>query len=52
MEETAPMEEDSLADQVRMELSEIDSLDITEHAQRFEELHQKLQQALSTIDGL
>ena len=52
MENNESTQENTLADEVRSELSEIDSLDITEHAQRFENLHQKLQQALTTIDGL
>lgn len=52
MENNEIAEENTLADEVRSELSEIDSLDISEHAERFENLHQKLQQALTTIDGL
>lgn len=52
MENNVIAEENTLADEVRSELSEIDTLDITEHAERFETLHQKLQQALTTIDGL
>ena len=42
----------SLVDEVNSELSEIDASDLTEHAARFEALHGKLQEALSTIDGL
>ena len=42
----------SLVDEVKSELSEIDASDLTEHAARFEALHGKLQEALSTIDGL
>ena len=42
----------SLVDEVKGELSEIDASDLTEHAARFEALHGKLQEALSTIDGL
>lgn len=42
----------SLVDEVKMELSEIDSLEVTEHDQRYEALHQKLNQALTSIDGL
>ncbi len=52
MENNDISQESTLADEVRSELSEIDSLDITEHAQRFEQLHQKLHEALTTIDGL
>ena len=44
--------EQSLVEEVRAELEEIDAMDVTHHAQRFEVLHQKLNQALSTIDGL
>ena len=52
MEKSENAQESTLADEVRSELSEIDSLDITEHAERFENLHQKLHGALTTIDGL
>lgn len=43
---------ESLVEQVRDELVEIDSMNINDHAQRFEELHGRLTQALSSIDGL
>lgn len=52
MDDSEKMQESTLADEVRSELSEIDSLDISEHAERFENLHQKLHEALTTIDGL
>jgi hypothetical protein len=42
----------TLVDDVKAELSEIDSSDLSEHSVRFEALHGKLQEALSTIDGL
>lgn len=42
----------SLVDGVRAELEEIDASDLTEHAARFEALHDKLSQALNSIDGL
>jgi hypothetical protein len=42
----------TLVDDVKSELSEIDSSDLSEHSARFEALHGKLQEALSTIDGL
>jgi len=42
----------TLVDDVKTELSEIDSSDLSEHSARFEALHGKLQEALSTIDGL
>lgn len=41
-----------LVDDVKAELREIDSSDLSEHSARFESLHGKLQEALSTIDGL
>jgi hypothetical protein len=37
---------------VKAELGEIDASDLSEHSARFEALHGKLQEALSTIDGL
>ena len=42
----------TLVDDIMAELSEIDSSDLSEHSARFEALHGKLQEALSTIDGL
>ena len=42
----------TLVDEVKVELNDIDSSDLTEHSARFEALHGKLQEALSTIDGL
>lgn len=42
----------NIVDEVKMELSEIDSLEVSEHGQRYEALAQKLQQALTSIDGL
>ena len=41
-----------LVEQVKIELNDIDSSDLTEHSARFEALHGKLQEALSSIDGL
>lgn len=43
---------ESLVGEIRNELVEIDSLQINDHAQRFEDLHTKLATALSSIDGL
>jgi hypothetical protein len=37
---------------LRNELQEIDEMEVGDHAQRFEALHQKLNQALSSIDGM
>jgi len=42
----------TLVDEVKAELNDIDSSDLSEHSARFEALHGKLQEALSTIDGL
>jgi hypothetical protein len=50
--ENASSLEVTLVDDVKAELSEIDSSDLSEHSARFEVLHGKLQEALSTIDGL
>lgn len=43
---------ESLVAEVRAELSEIDSMEVSDHAARFEELHHKLNTALSSIDGM
>jgi hypothetical protein len=45
-------QEVNIVDEVNLELSEIDSLEVTEHGQHYEALHQKLNQALTSIDGL
>jgi hypothetical protein len=37
---------------LRAELQEIDAMQVSDHAERFETLHQKLNQALSSIDGM
>lgn len=42
-------QEVNIVDEVKLELSEIDSLEVSEHGQRYEVLAQKLQQALSLI---
>ena len=44
--------ESTIVDAVKSELSEIDGTDVSEHAQRYEALHSKLQETLSGIDGL
>jgi hypothetical protein len=44
--------EPSLVEDVKIELSDIDNSDLTEHAARFDALHGKLQEALNSIDGL
>ena len=45
-------QEVNIVDEVKLELSEIDSLDVADHGQRYEAIHQKLNQALTSIDGL
>lgn len=43
---------ESFVEELRNELQEIDAMEVGDHAQRFEALHQKLNQAMSSIDGL
>ena len=43
---------ESLVEELRNELQEIDAMEVGDHAVRFEALHHKLNQALSSIDGL
>lgn len=45
-------QEVSLVHEVRSELEDIESSDLSEHAARFEALHEKLQQSLKSIDNL
>ena len=45
-------QEVNIVDEVKLELSEIVSLEVAEHGQRYEALHHKLNQALTSIDGL
>jgi hypothetical protein len=42
----------NLVQEVRNELEEIDASDLTEHSERFEALHEKLQESLKSIDNL
>lgn len=42
----------TLVNNVKQELSEIDASELSEHADRYEILHQKLQETLSEIDSL
>ena len=48
----SPTSENNLVEEVKIELNDIDTSDLTEHSARFEALHGKLQEALDTIDGL
>jgi len=43
---------ENLVEEVRSELVEIDAMQINDHGDRYEHLHQKLSTALSSIDGL
>jgi hypothetical protein len=43
---------ETFVEELRNELQEIDAMEVGDHSQRFEALHQKLNQALSSIDGL
>ena len=45
-------EELNLVQNVREELEEIEVSDISEHAARFEALHEQLQESLKSIDNL
>jgi hypothetical protein len=47
-----PFNCESFVEDLRGELQEIDAMEVGDHAQRFEALHQKLNQALSSIDGM
>lgn len=50
--EQSQSSEVNLVEEVKIELSDLDNSDLTEHAARFEALHGKLQEVLNTIDGL
>jgi hypothetical protein len=43
---------ETFVEDLRGELQEIDAMEVGDHAKRFEALHQKLNQALSSIDGM
>lgn len=43
---------EAFVEDLRAELQEIDAMQVGDHAERFETLHQKLNQALSSIDGM
>ena len=47
-----PFNGESFVEDLRGELQEIDAMEVGDHAQRFEALHQKLNEALSSIDGM
>ena len=49
---TESLAEPAIVEEVKSELDDIDATDVSEHAQRYEALHQKLQETLSGIDGL
>jgi hypothetical protein len=52
MENNNQINGESLVEESRSELQEIDAMQVSDHAERFEALHQRLNQALSSIDGL
>jgi len=52
MESNNQINGESLVEDLRSELQEIDAMEVGDHAARFEALHQRLNQALSSIDGL
>lgn len=52
MENNNEIQGESLVAELRAELQEIDAMKVGDHAERFEALHQRLNQALSYIDGL
>jgi hypothetical protein len=52
MEENNQVNGESLVEELRSELHEIDAMEVGDHAARYEALHQRLNQALSSIDGL
>ena len=52
MENNNQVNGESLVEELRTELQEIDAMKVGDHAARFEALHQRLNQALSSIDGL
>ena len=43
---------ENLVEEIRSELVEIDAMEVNDHGPRYEQLHQKLSTALSSIDGL
>lgn len=52
MENINQVNGESLVEELRTELQEIDSMEVGDHAERFDALHLRLNQALSSIDGL
>jgi hypothetical protein len=45
-------EDGALVEEIKTQLNEIDNAELSEHAQRFEVLHEELSNALNSIDGL
>ncbi len=52
MENSNQVNGESIVEELRSELHEIDAMEVGDHAARYEALHQRLNQALSSIDGL
>ena len=44
--------DDPLLSEVKQELEVVDNSELSEHAQRYENLHAKLNEALSSIEGM
>ena len=43
---------ENLVEEIRNDLVEIDAMEVNDHGDRYEQLHQKLSTALSSLDGL
>jgi len=52
MENNNQVNGESLVEELRTELQEIDAMEVGDHTARFEALHLRLNQALSSLDGL
>lgn len=52
MKDSNQVNGESLVEELRSELQEIDAMEVGDRVARFEALHQRLNQALSSIDGL
>jgi len=51
-EHSHQLDQESLVVEVKDELVDIDSLELNDHALRYEALHAKLNEALSSIEGM
>jgi hypothetical protein len=48
----AQLSQFQLVEDIRSELAELDASALSEHSARYEQLHKKLEAALSAIDGI